>query len=209
MTWRAGAIGVGVASTLALVVAFAFTRGPLAPVQVTVAEAKQASVKLSVFGIGTVEARLAYAIGPTQPGRVLKVLVDHGDRVKAGQVLAEIDPVDLRERLEAAESALQKVNKGVLVARAQQRETQARLKVASANATRYRDLARKNFVSGEIADVKQSEANIARAALDGAQAALQAASSDVGKAQQERDALLKQFYREKAEATAGTPAAAA
>ena len=191
--WRAIVIGLGAAGALALLLWFAFTRGPLAPVQVTTAEVRRAPVKLSVFGIGTVEARLAYSIGPTQAGRVLKVMVDHGDRVKAGQVLAQMDPVDLRERLEAAESARQKASNAMQIARAQQREAQSRNKVALANAVRYRDLARKQFVSGEVADVKQSEANIGRAALDGAQAALRAASSDVVKATQERDALLKQL----------------
>ena len=49
---------------LVLVLSFAVTRGPLAPVQVTAAEVKHVAVKFSVFGIGTVEARLAYSIGP-------------------------------------------------------------------------------------------------------------------------------------------------
>lgn len=193
MKWRALALGIGGAGALVVLVMFTTIRGPLAPVQVTTAEVREAPLKLSVFGIGTVEARRSYSIGPTQPGRVLKVNVDHGDRVKAGQTLAEMDPVDLRERLEAAESGLQRANKAVLVARAQKREAQSRSKVALANAVRYRDLARSNFVSGEVADVKQSEANIARAALDGTQGALQAALSDVAKAAQERDALLKQL----------------
>ena len=53
----------------------------------------------AIFGIGTVEARRSWMVGPTVAGRVLSVRVDVGDLVKAGQLLAEMDPVDLDQRL--------------------------------------------------------------------------------------------------------------
>ena len=68
--------------------------GPLAPIRVTVARAEAGTVATSLFGIGTIEARRSYFIGPTAAGRVQSINVDVGDRVKAGQVLAEIDPID-------------------------------------------------------------------------------------------------------------------
>ena len=77
-----------------LLVGFAFVvarSGPLAPVQVTVIEAAEGRVSPALFGIGTVEARRAYLIGPTAPGRVLDVRVDVGETVRAGQLLAEMD----------------------------------------------------------------------------------------------------------------------
>ena len=58
--------------------------GPLAPTRVTVHKAENAVVSPALFGICTVEARRAYLIGPTAAGRVLRVVVDVGDRVKAG-----------------------------------------------------------------------------------------------------------------------------
>ena len=36
-----------------------------------VAAAKRATLKLAAFGIGTVEVRLAYAVGPTRAARML------------------------------------------------------------------------------------------------------------------------------------------
>ncbi|MBS1137741.1 MAG: secretion protein HlyD, partial [Proteobacteria bacterium] len=74
------------------------TQGPLAPVRVTLAKADVTTLSRSLFGIGTVEARRSYAIGPTVAGRVARVLVDQGDAVAAGQLLAEMDPVDLEAR---------------------------------------------------------------------------------------------------------------
>ena len=55
---------------LALVAGFVWliTRhGPMAPVRVTAATAQVADLQSSVFGVGTVEARRSYAIGPQRP----------------------------------------------------------------------------------------------------------------------------------------------
>jgi multidrug efflux pump subunit AcrA (membrane-fusion protein) len=65
----------------------ALRSGPLAPVPVTVTRVENHAVMPSLFGIGTVEARYTYRIGPTLAGRVLRVNVDVGDKVGAGQVL--------------------------------------------------------------------------------------------------------------------------
>jgi len=189
---RALWIAAGVA-VLAAAGGLAFWRSPLAPVVVTVTKISQASLEPQVFGIGTVEARRAYSVGPTQAARVLKVLVDHGDRVKAGQLLAELDPVDLRDRLTSAELGMSRAEDSVRVAEAQVREAQSRNQIAVANAARYRDLAQKNFVSTEAAEGRQSEANVTQAGLEAAQAAVQAAQHDVARSARERDAVSKQL----------------
>ncbi|MBI4195996.1 MAG: efflux RND transporter periplasmic adaptor subunit [Betaproteobacteria bacterium] len=193
MKWKLFAAAGGVIVLFAAMVWFAFNRGPLAPVAVEMAAAQEADIASSVFGIGTVEARRSYAIGPIQAGRVLKVHVDHGDTVNAGQLLAEIDPVDLLERLKGAESMLDRTRNAVAVAEAQEREARSRHTVASANAARYRDLVQKNFVSREAAEVRASEASVTQAAVDGAQAALLAARGDVERAARDRDALRRQL----------------
>ena len=76
-----------------------FRMGPLAPTRITVAQASNERLTPSVFGIGSVEARQSWLMGPTVAGRVLHVHVDVGQMVKAGQLLAEMDPVDLDQRL--------------------------------------------------------------------------------------------------------------
>jgi len=86
----------------------AFRMGPLAPTKITVSQVKTESLTPSVFGIGSVEARQSWLMGPTVAGRVLRVHVDVGQEVKAGQLLAEMDPVDLDQRLHAQEAALSK-----------------------------------------------------------------------------------------------------
>ena len=186
-----GVAGVGLLA--AAMLWLAFNRGPLAPVHVELAEVTEAELTDSVFGIGTVEARYAYLIGPTQAGRVLRVLVDHGDRVKAGQVLAEIDSVDLEQRLSGADAALQRARDAVLVAEAQEREAQSRHELARANAARYNDLAQKNFVSREAIEIRDNEARVTSAALEASRAALRAAQQDMERAGHDRGAVVKQL----------------
>lgn len=171
---------------------FVTQHGPLAPQEVGVASVARGSLAPSVFGIATVEARYAYAIGPTQAGRVRRISVDQGDRVSAGQVLGEIDPVDLDERLEGAALAEQRARQGILIAATQLREAESRHRLAAANAERYRGLAARGFVSQEAVEVRRNEAEVTHAAATGAAAALQAARQDAARSGAERAGLLRQ-----------------
>lgn len=191
-SWQKLGLGMVALLLVAGAIGFAVTRGPLAPPRVELAQARQGDLQPEVFGVGTVEARLSYALGPTLAGRVKSVAVDQGDRVKAGQVLAELDPVDLDERIAAAAFGLQRAALAVRAAEAQTREAASRERVAQASAARYRDLVAKHFVSTEMAAAKASEAEVAHAGQEAAAAALDAARRDAERLGAERDALLKQ-----------------
>ena len=69
---------------LALFIYVGLRSGPLAPVSVTVVTVESRAVTPALFGIGTVEARYTYKIGPTFAGRVKRLDVHVGDQVKAG-----------------------------------------------------------------------------------------------------------------------------
>mgnify|MGYP001171165000 CR=1 FL=1 len=186
-------LAIGAVAALAVIGWLFATRGPMAPVEVTTAIAHRTDLKPSIFGIGTVEARLSYAIGPTQAGRVLAVHVDHGDTVKAGQLVAEMDPVDLRARVAGAEAALQRAHQGTAIAEAQAQEARSREKVALVNHARYHDLAQRKFVSLELADNRRNEADVATNARIAAEAAVSAAQGDTTRARQELEAVRKQL----------------
>lgn len=175
-----GALALAILLGLAWVIA---SQGPLARVQVTVAEAASRTLRPSLYGIGTVEARRTYGIGPTAAGRVLRVLVDQGDRVKAGQLLAEMDPVDLDERLVSTRAAAERAAHSALAAQSGLVEAESRSRVAQSNAERYAELRRTKFVSQEAADARRHEANAAIAARNGAESALAAARDETHRAQ--------------------------
>lgn len=176
----------------ALAVAFLFafgwiiaTQGPLAPVKVTLDSAKETRLERSLFGIATVEARRSHSIGPTLAGRVAKVLVDQGDSVKAGQLLAEMEPVDLDARLAAGAAAAGSAAQRVQSAEAALAEAGSRARLAKNSADRFADLRKKNFVSQEATDAKTHEAAAAQSAREAAAAGLAAAKEDVRRAQSE------------------------
>ena len=174
------AVGSGVLLSLAWLVT---NQGPLAPAKVTVAKVERGALVASTFGIGTVEARRAYALGPTVASRVLRVLVDQGDRVKAGQLVAELDPVDLDQRLASGELAVERAASAIRAAEAQLAESQSRTRVATANARRYGELRAQGFVSQEAVDTRLHEATAASAAADAAAAQVAAARRDRERAQ--------------------------
>jgi RND family efflux transporter MFP subunit len=172
-------IGVGLLTIFSWVVV---TQGPLAPVKITVEKVQVGNLANSVFGIGTLKARHGYNLAPTMTSRVKSVLVDQGDSVVAGQVLAEMDPVDLDDKLAGSQRVVEKTANAILVAEAQLSEAQSRLKTIAATATRYQELREGGFVSQEMFDAKLHEKNAALSALAASSANLAIASDDHARA---------------------------
>jgi HlyD family secretion protein len=163
---------------LALFVYVALRSGPLAPVTVTVDTVEAKSITPALFGIGTVEARYTYKIGPTVAGRVKQLDVHVGDRVKGGQVLGEMEPVDLDDRVRSQTSAYKR-------AEASLREAKVRQAYAQTQAQRYEQLFAVRSTSEEIVVIKRQELQIADAVLS-------AVREDVARARSDRDALVAQ-----------------
>ena len=101
-----------------------------------------------------VESRLGFRVG----GKIIQRQAELGQRVKAGQVLAQIDPQDYRL---AADSA-----------RAQVAAAQTNRDLAGADFKRYQELKNQNFISG--AELERREA-----AFKAAEAQLQQARSQL------------------------------
>lgn len=163
---------------LALFVYVALRSGPLAPVPVTVTKVENRSISPALFGIGTVEARYSYKIGPTFAGRIKRLAVQVGDQVEAGQVLGEMDPVDLDQRIQAQNAALKR-------AEAQLNESQARQTYAQVQARRYEELLASRATSEEIVATKKHELRVAQSSLD-------AAREETVRIRAERQALIAQ-----------------
>ena len=166
--------------------------GPLAPIQVTVSKVTEADLTPTLFGIGTVEARRSYQIGPTTAGRVQSVAVDVGELVKAGQLLAEMDPIDLDQRASAGAASLARAKSAIAAAEAQIRDAQAKRELSGSNAKRYVELGEKAFVTRSVVDGKLQEEQSALAQLNAAQAALTGAHQDQIRLAAEHAALLQQ-----------------
>lgn len=166
---------------LALLVVFIFVAlrsGPLAPIAVTLGTVESRAISPGIFGIGTVEPRFTYRVGPTIAGRVQRVLVDVGDRVTAGQLIGEMDAVDLDERIRAQDATL-------LRSRAALDDAQTREAYAQAEARRYEQLIVVRATSREIVAARQDAAQRSVTAV-------QAAQAEVARTQAERNAVVAQ-----------------
>lgn len=98
------------------------------------------------------ESRLSFRV----PGKITRRLVDIGATVKAGQLLAEIDPQDLRLGAAAAQAAV--------------RAAQVNVELANADLKRYRELKNQGFISGAELEHRETAAKAAQAQLEQAQA---------------------------------------
>lgn len=168
---------------LALFVAAFFwlltTHGPLAPVGVQIGSVALADLNPSVFGIGIVDAQLTYDIGPIAPGRVLSVLVDQGAVVKAGQLLAEMDPVDLDRRIQAAKIAGLRTRQALVIADAQLAEAASRAQLAQRNYHIDLSLYEQHVINKQSLDNSTHETESAEAALAAARANSAAVKLDI------------------------------
>jgi membrane fusion protein (multidrug efflux system) len=100
--------------------------------------------------IGSLQARQRTKIGPEVSGRVAEVLVDEGDAVEKGQLLAridttffEIDVAQSRTAIEAAQARIASTRKGIETAAANVEIARAVLAEAALHYTRMRNLWKK------------------------------------------------------------------
>lgn len=90
----------------------ASTKGPSSaaaekPRAVRVATAKLEHITRAVEATGTLAARERIALGMRVAGRLQEVRVDLGDLVRKGDIIAQIDPTDLRIAVQQAAAAVQ------------------------------------------------------------------------------------------------------
>jgi HlyD family secretion protein len=119
-------------------------------------------------------------------GRIAEILVDEGDWVKAGQVLARMDTRDLEASLGKAEAQVRQAQRSLDEAKSDLTQRQTEVRLAEQELERARILVPKGYATGEMLDMRQQQMNAARAALTGAEArigqathALDAANQDV------------------------------
>jgi HlyD family secretion protein len=144
------------------------------PVAVTVAAAESGRVETTVANTraGSVSACRRSKLAPPLGGRIEKLTVREGDRVKQGQVLLELWHEDLAARERVAREQQ-------LTARAHVVEACQVADNAEREAARARQLKDKNFISEERVDRAESEAKARRAGCEAARALVQEAEARI------------------------------
>ncbi|MFO1057817.1 MAG: HlyD family efflux transporter periplasmic adaptor subunit [Dongiaceae bacterium] len=119
-------------------------------------------------------------------GRVARLLVDEGDRVTPGQVVAVMDTRDLEATMKRDEALVAQAQRSLEEARANQAQAQAQLTFAQQQLDRASTLVRKGYATVEALDQATRERNVATALVSAAaqrasaaQSALEAATHEV------------------------------
>ncbi|MCW5626465.1 MAG: efflux RND transporter periplasmic adaptor subunit [Burkholderiales bacterium] len=128
----------------------------LRPVQVVRVSA--ASSDLGASYIGDVRARYETALSFRLPGKIAMRMVDVGDRVKAGQVIARLDPADEQLGVEAAQQQLT--------------AAESQYEQAKNDLARFKDLFEQGFVGSAEFERRTTTYKVAEAQLRQARANL-------------------------------------
>jgi HlyD family secretion protein len=154
-----------------LVIAVVVRQRLVAPVAVRRHVVDQGEVVREVFGRATIESRREVQLGFDLVGRISDVLVDEGDRVQLGQVVAHLAPEQLRAEVHAASSGIVLAKAAPARLAADERRAQATLAFAGQEAARMRALAASGAVSTRDLDLAEQQLALARAELDRVHAA--------------------------------------
>ncbi|MBL8530378.1 MAG: efflux RND transporter periplasmic adaptor subunit [Hyphomonadaceae bacterium] len=118
-----------------------------------------------VSATGTLQPLVSANVGSTVSGPVQQVLADFNSQVRAGQVLARLDPTPFQQR--------------IVQAQAQLAQAQAQAAVANADYQRYQVLEQRGFASAQLMAQQRAARDTARAAVAQAQASVASARTDL------------------------------
>ena len=144
------------------------------------AKIERGNLQATVAASGSVNPVALVTVGTQVSGQIRDLLVDFNSEVKAGQLLAQIDPETFEYRVRSAQADVDAARAAVATAQANQLSAQTQVSRAQVDLTEaQRDLDRKQSLV-EKQFIAQSEADKARALVNTSQEALKAVQAQVG-----------------------------
>jgi HlyD family secretion protein len=189
-TWKKIALGVGVVVVLAGIVGFTVHQSRKNVVTVQTAKVQRQDLAAVVSASGEIKPKTYVNIGANAFGKIVKLYVKEGDRVKKGQMLAQLENVQSTADVAATKASVQSSETDALAAQAALNTALADLNRAKADIDRnkldweraqglYKEQliakseydSRKNAYETAVAGMAQAEARVAqsKAQLDSAQ----------------------------------------
>ncbi len=167
-------------AAIAGVVIFLRTR----PVPVEVHPIDRGPLVAEVMGTGTLEARVRATISPKIAGRLSEVLVDQGDHIEAGQLLASLDDDELAQQVRVAEATIEAAKVSVGRFKAEQRQAQSTFSQTESEYRRVGGLVEQNAVTESEFEKARETFEVAQAGVARAEAALLEAEQQVALAKE-------------------------
>ncbi|MDX2274962.1 MAG: efflux RND transporter periplasmic adaptor subunit [Hyphomonadaceae bacterium] len=129
------------------------------------AQIDRGAITRVVSATGTLQPLVSANVGSTVSGPVQSVEVDFNSQVRAGQVLARLDPAPFQQRVQQAQASLA--------------SAQAQAAVADADYQRYARLESAGFASPQLMAQQRAARDTARASVSQAAAQLASARTDL------------------------------
>jgi HlyD family secretion protein len=165
---------------------------------ITAEEIRARDLESIVSASGKIQPKRQVNISANQMGRVTRLAVEEGQRVKAGQFLLEIDPRQLEGQLQrgqasvaAAESGLAQARVGVTGSEANLEQAKASLQLSRQNLKRQQELWKDGLTTRESLERAENEVAVREADV-------KAREQDVRARQQEIETREQQIKQEQA-----------
>jgi multidrug efflux system membrane fusion protein len=141
------------------------SQGQASAVPVDIATATRQDVPITLSGLGTVQALNTVTVTARVDGQIQKIAFTEGQDVKAGDLLAQIDPRPFQAALDQAV--------------AKKAQDTATLQNAELDLKRFQNLAQKEFATGQQLDTQKALVAQTQAAIQGDQAAIDNARTEL------------------------------
>ena len=132
---------------------------------------------------GSIQAITEAPVMARASGYIRTRYADIGDRVKAGQLLAEIDAAELDQQVQQAKAGVEQAESALEQANANLQQGRTNLQMAQVTAERWNSLIQKCSVARQDADTYQSQFQAQQANVQALEKAVAAAKSNVAVAQ--------------------------
>jgi HlyD family secretion protein len=150
-----------------------------APLPVAAHTVASGEIVAEAMGTGTLEARVKTTVSARIQERLLEVLVDQGDTVKAGQLLARLDDAEAKQQVAIAGATLAAAKQTAERVHADLARSEAVLTQARLNRDRLTGLASSRAVSQADADKSAENLLVAEADLKRSNAAIAEAEGQI------------------------------
>jgi RND family efflux transporter MFP subunit len=156
------------------------------PVPVTVV--KRAEIRGKVYGPGTVQSRVSVTVSAKITGVLEKLHADHGDRIRKGQLLAELDSAEVRAREAVSHAAKNRALRELARTQADLIKARANLTLAQSNYQRDLEVFKPGYISPAAFDSTKSALGVAESEVAANEAAVNAMQAAADQAESETQA---------------------
>jgi HlyD family secretion protein len=175
-TWKKIAIGIGAVVLLSAIVGFTVYQSHKNVVTVQTGKVQRQDLTALVSASGEVKPKTYVNIGANAFGKIIKLYVKEGDRVKQGQMLAQLENVQAGADMDAMQASLEAARTDAIAADAARTTAQADLNRAKSDAER-------SELDWTRAQGLYKDALIAKSDFDSQKAAHQTAVSGLAQAE--------------------------